>query len=706
MSNSWPIKRLSILTLAGILLVSAWTAWPLQAAVPKLDNIRVALFAQLPAKNFNDTTAAATFSSAGGLQIGIRLPGSTNNWFSIPENAEARFAIDDYKVKLYESSKFASALAVYQRIQTAKGAGYITSLSKNGVITYQVTEGTYKTAVEATAGLNKWAKDTELSKLVGGFKPLIQGPLHLESAPFPSKAVAAEAANAFGNVGLDAFVAMRSLQKDTVSYSVMVGSAATDAELQIIKAVATKAPNGSGLKTADTGSAYLLISNDHSLSKAVNSTELYSFTGTDTKVTVSPITADFIKLTERSNRAYRGTFELSVLNGRMAVVNELPFEQYLYSVTGAEMISSWPEEALKAQAVAARTYALNKGFGFQIAHVVDTTLSQAYYGTGWERPSTIAAVDQTAGEVALYNGKVIETLFSSSSGGITADAKEIWNNSVSYFKPVSSPDQTSEAGLFSWYRVVLDNGEVGYVREDLVEDSGKTTAAGSRVLNVKVDGTKVRKHPFVQDSIPLIAELSRGATVIELEKTIESNQMNWVRGPFTSKEMLTTINARALTKLTSPPVTMEVSERGASGRATAILINGQLLDVKYPDAFRATLGVQGSLPSTLFQIEETAKVSMLGAEGATRTKSAGNQSIYTIAAGDKVSESTNENLFLLSADGQLRTATKEPSFRFIGRGNGHGLGMSQYGALGLAQQGYDYQYILKYYYKDVTIAKE
>ncbi|MGO4373098.1 stage II sporulation protein SpoIID, partial [Paenibacillus sp. MCAF20] len=62
--------------------------------------------------------------------------------------------------------------------------------------------------------------------------------------------------------------------------------------------------------------------------------------------------------------------------------------------------------------------------------------------------------------------------------------------------------------------------------------------------------------------------------------------------------------------------------------------------------------------------------------------------------------------FILDGKGNLRAATKEPSFRFVGTGYGHGVGMSQFGALSLAQQGYDYQYILKYYYKDVTIAKE
>lgn len=700
------IKRLIFLTLSILMLVSAWTASPSRAAVPKLDQIRVAIFMQLPGK-YVDTTAAATFSSAGGMNVGFRQPDGIHNWFSVASAAQIRFAAEDYKVNVFESTNFSSALAVYKRIQTAKGAGYLTSIAKNGAIVYQVLEGTYNTSADATVAQSKWTADGELSKLAGGFKPVLQGPLHLESAPIASKAEAAAAASSFGAAGIDAFVAVRSPQNGVVSYSVMVGAAVTDAELQIIKEAAAKAPGGSSLKEADPQSAYLLIRNDHSLSgKAESSSDLYTFAGSDRKVSVSPAAADPIKLTERSNRTYRGLFELSELNGRMAVINELPFEQYLYSVVGVEMYPTWPSEALKAQAVAARSYALNKGFGFQIAHVVDTTLSQAYYGTGSERPTTIAAVNETEGEVALYEGKVIEALFSANGGGITADAKEIWNNSIAYLQSVKSPDASSEAGLHYWYRVVLPSGGIGYIRDDLLDETGQTTAAGSRIMQVNTNGTKVRKHPLIQDAVPLIAQADIGTQVVVLEKTIESNSMSWVRGPYSPQEMLTAMNARLKTKLSGPVNTIEVSHRGPSGRATEILVNGQVLLVDKPDALRGTLGVQGSLPSTLFKIDETAKVVMLGAGSSTRIRPTDNQPVYTIGAGGRVEEAANANLFILDGDENLRAATKEPSFRFVGTGNGHGVGLSQYGALSLAQQGYDYQYILKYYYKDVTIAKE
>lgn len=698
-------KRLLSITLAAILLLSVWTAIPSQAAVPKLDTIRVAMFLQLPGK-YTDTTAAATFSSAGGLQIGVREPNSIDSWFNLESNVAARFTVDDYKVKLFESTSFADAQAVYKAVQSAKGSPYLISLSKKGAKVYQVSEGTYSTAAAATTALDRWKADKSVSSLTGGFAPTVQGPLYLETGAFASKGAANEAANGFGALGLDAYVAVRKPAGGSLAYSVMVGGVTSEAELSIVQSVASKAPNGTSLKQADTKSPYLIIRNDHAVSgKADTATELYYYPLSDTKVWISPLSADPITFKERGGRSYRGSFELSVYNGRMAAVNELPFEHYLYSVVGAEMISSWPAEALKAQAVAARTYALYKGFGFQIAHVVDTTLSQAYSGVGAERASTIAAVDATAGEVMLHNGKLIEALFASNAGGITADAKEIWGNTVDYLQPAISPDNASEAGLYDWYRVVLPSGELGYIRMDLLNETGHKTKSGLEIMEVNTDGTKVRRYPLIQDTIALVDQLKSGTAVVVLDTVKQSNTMSWIRGPFTSDQLLAVINAKAKSPVQGPLESLEITMKGASGRATEISANGVPIDVSYPDAFRSVLGVEGSLPSTLFEIDQSAKVVVQGSGGQTSTKTGG-EAIYTISAGGAVTEAKEAYTYVMDADGEVRPTTKTPTYTFIGKGNGHGVGLSQYGALGLAQQGYDYQYILKYYYKDITIAKE
>ncbi|MDF2835885.1 MAG: stage sporulation protein SpoIID [Paenibacillus sp.] len=567
-------RRIGLLTLAMALLASSWTAQPSSAAVPSLENIRVALFLSLPGK-YDTTTPAATFSSAGGLSVGVREPDGVQSWFSVDAGQSVRFGADDYKAKLFETGSFAQALALFQQVKASGGAPFLTSIAATGAPRYQVAEGAYKSAAEATAAVTRWASDVRLAGLLGNYKPSVQGPFHLETAPLASRKEAESTAAAYGGAGLDAFVAVRGAGGGA-AYSVMVGSEPTAERLAAIQAAAATLPHGASLKAVAPQSRHLLLRRDHTASASASSMhELYQFPSTgDMKAWIEPAGEANITLSERYNRTYRGSFELSAVGGKMAVVNELPFEHYLYSVVAIEMYTSWPIEALKAQAVAARSFVLNKGFGFQIAHVVDTTLSQAYQGAGVENPSTTQAVEATRGVVALHNGKVIEAIYSSSGGGMTADASQAWNNSVAYLQPVESPDEISEAGLKSWYHVSLPSGAAGYVREDLVRDTGRKTDAGSVILESTTDATNVRRHPVIQDAVPVVAQIQKGTTLIAIDKVMESNPMNWQRGPFTSEELLTVINAIATPKITGPITSIDVTKRGPSGRATEVSVNG------------------------------------------------------------------------------------------------------------------------------------
>jgi stage II sporulation protein D len=128
-------------------------------------------------------------------------------------------------------------------------------------------------------------------------------------------------------------------------------------------------------------------------------------------------------------RPYRGQFLVSVANGSLRAVNSVPLEAYLYGVVPSEMPKDWLPEALKAQAVAARTYALavrKTGSWFDL---YPDTRSQVYLGIAHEAPSATAAVQETAGEVVQYQGRIITTYFFSSSGGRTASAPEVWPSS-------------------------------------------------------------------------------------------------------------------------------------------------------------------------------------------------------------------------------------------------------------------------------------
>jgi stage II sporulation protein D len=141
-----------------------------------------------------------------------------------------------------------------------------------------------------------------------------------------------------------------------------------------------------------------------------------------------------------NGRRYRG--ELKVVpagKGRVTVVNVLPMEDYVRGVVASEMSHGWPLEALKSQAVVARSYAVaNKGRyasdGFDLCA---TPACQVYGGISAERPATDKAVASTRGQVLMYKGEPISAVFHSCCGGETDDAKDVWRSKgVPYLKGV------------------------------------------------------------------------------------------------------------------------------------------------------------------------------------------------------------------------------------------------------------------------------
>ncbi len=127
--------------------------------------------------------------------------------------------------------------------------------------------------------------------------------------------------------------------------------------------------------------------------------------------------------------AYRGKFELHNVLGKIYIINIINLEEYLYSVVSSEMPSSWHLEALKAQAVAARTYSCYHLLNNKNKNIYDldsTTNFQVYKGISSETPSSIEAVQKTSGIIMIYNYEPIAAYFHSTSGGKTADDKDVW----------------------------------------------------------------------------------------------------------------------------------------------------------------------------------------------------------------------------------------------------------------------------------------
>jgi len=136
---------------------------------------------------------------------------------------------------------------------------------------------------------------------------------------------------------------------------------------------------------------------------------------------------------------YRGSFFVDVVDGKLRMIDVVGLEQYLWGVVPAEMPSNWAPEALKAQAVAARSYALaTRAIGAPF-DVYSDTRSQMYLGVLHEAASTTAAVNATRGKVVLYQGKVATTFFSSTSGGETESSADWTGTAVPYLISVPDP---------------------------------------------------------------------------------------------------------------------------------------------------------------------------------------------------------------------------------------------------------------------------
>jgi stage II sporulation protein D len=181
--------------------------------------------------------------------------------------------------------------------------------------------------------------------------------------------------------------------------------------------------------------------------------------------------------------AYRGSLEFRPNgSGGVYTVNVLGLDDYVRGVISAEMPSSWAPEALKTQAVAARTYAITTDVAGTFYNLYPDTRSQMYRGVSAETPATDAAVAATAGQVVTYNGAPVVTYFSSSSGGHTENIEDAWPG----------------ASASPWLRGVDDpyDGAGGDPYHRWTRQLGVTAAAKQlgRLLKGKLVGIRVTQH--------------------------------------------------------------------------------------------------------------------------------------------------------------------------------------------------------------------
>ena len=201
------------------------------------------------------------------------------------------------------------------------------------------------------------------------------------------------------------------------------------------------------------------------------------------------------------NRAYRGRLQIKKNPaGTMHAINILKLEDYLYGVVPREMPSNWSLEALKAQAVVSRTYAIYQMERNRMKDydTCNTTSSQVYGGCIDERAASNRAVDETRGKVLMHNGKIALPYFHANSGGITEDAKNVWLVDIPYLKTVQDP-YSLQAPHTAWsYYLSLDDIQVALGRNGvnvgpLHDVEPYDTSPSGRVKRVRISGSAGEK---------------------------------------------------------------------------------------------------------------------------------------------------------------------------------------------------------------------
>ncbi|HEX6717101.1 MAG TPA: SpoIID/LytB domain-containing protein, partial [Pyrinomonadaceae bacterium] len=245
-----------------------------------------------------------------------------------------------------------------------------------------------------------------------------------------------------------------------------------------------------------------------------------------------------------NDRPYRGRIEVFTnLRGNLTVVNELGLEDYVRGVVANELSpGGYPAiEALKAQAIAARTYALkNRGqFMSQGFDLLPTTRSQVYRGLTSENPLSTRAVDETRGLVATYNGEPINALYTSTCGGRTEDSEKIFNEAIPYLR---ARECAGEGVTFDRF-VIKTSREPA----ELQDDSNVLLARDVSILLTQNFGTL---HDRVSDSW-----LSGQATVSEVR--------NWLA------------NVARVARQATPPSGDDVNRPAAFATALALAIFGE-----------------------------------------------------------------------------------------------------------------------------------
>ena len=364
---------------------------------------------------------------------------------------------------------------------------------------------------------------------------------------------------------------------------------------------------------------------------------------------------------------YRGCLELRWTGEGILVINELLLEEYLYAVVPSEMPASYPLEALKAQAVCARTYAyariLHAGLPEYGAHVDDSTAFQVYNNI-LENAQTTKAVRETKGELLWYGQELADTYYYSTSCGYGTDPS-VWSGSDPEQFPYLQGKAVNAAGVVDAQGDAVDEtaDEADIAAADTMKQEESFAAF---IRNVRGSDFESGEpwYRWTYQAEPFREELLYEKL---LERCAAAPNTVFVRQE----------NGEYVNETPSDPgriLELSITERGAGGVAQTLRIVGEKEEilVKTENAVRAVL----CDPS----------VSVIRQDGSAWQPSG------LLPSGFFTIETVKE-------DGAVT------GFTLYGGGFGHGVGMSQNGARSMAESGCDWETILSYFYEGISLKR-
>jgi stage II sporulation protein D len=362
------------------------------------------------------------------------------------------------------------------------------------------------------------------------------------------------------------------------------------------------------------------------------------------------------------NPSYRGSLEISIEDEGYLIVNELPIEEYLYAVVPSEMPTSYGLEALKTQAVCARSYAYTQFYSNRFckygAHVIDSTQSQVYNNVK-ENENSIKAVNSTSKQGLTYNDRVVSANFYSTSCGYGANSGDVWASYKNKEFPTSSPEYLTAKPQFNNNNKYNDLSQEDIFREFIMDDNIDSYDKEFSYYRWSVELS--REH--IEASINSTIE-DRYEVQPRLIKTLDEN------GIFRSRPV----------KSIGTLKDIGIYKRGKGGNITEMIIEGSEGVVKVLTEYNVRL-----LISPFSYIEGKGNSPVRLQNDKTNNNSKLMPSTFYVM--DKEYDDNNNLIRII----------------FRGGGYGHGVGLSQNGVKGMVDKGYTFTDILKHYYSGTQV---